>query len=404
MKPIHSDIQLLGDRIQSRWHQHSFDNDYLPAIAMEELNRDRLHERITLEDLTALMLQENPQAVLPMNELFGDAALTLYKAPRFFIEALLWTEGTTSIHQHQFSGAFSVLWGGSFHAQYRFELQKRINASMGFGELKMESSELLQRGDVRGIEAGSKFIHALFHLETPSITLVVRTFSNHDSGPQYRYSPPGIARDPFFHDPVLIHQLRYLKMLLTLDRPLVFFALRDFFIKSDLHTAYVTMEKLRDLLLAKDLWKQALDWIREVHGEYIQLLEGAFEEAHRSHYIATRRRLIKDADIRFFLAMLLNAPSLECIRDITRMRLMNHDVDKQLVTWIAQVLDAHRIQYEDGDLDIIRYALESPSDEHIIKRLQEKYCVAEVDQQISLIRSISDELRRNPMFRPLFRR
>jgi hypothetical protein len=151
--------------------------------------------------------------------------------------------------------------------------------SMGFGELKIEPTELLHRGDVRAIEAGSKFIHALFHLESPSITLVVRTFSNHDGGPQYQYSQPGTVADPFFKDPVLIHQLRYLNMLLSLDRPIVVASLRDYLAKSDLHTAYVTMEKLCDLLSAKGLWKQALDWIRESHSEYIHLIEGAFEEA-----------------------------------------------------------------------------------------------------------------------------
>jgi hypothetical protein len=77
---------------------------------------------------------------------------------------------------------------------------------------------------------------------------------------------------------------------------------------------------------------------------------------------------------------------------------------RDFVGWIAQILDAHSIEYEDGDLDIARYALEGPYDEHIITRLQEKYYAEDVAQQMPLIRKISDELRRNPMFQPLFRR
>jgi hypothetical protein len=35
------------------------------------------------------------------------------------IEALFWVDGTTSIHQHSFSGAFQVLAGKSIHSRYR---------------------------------------------------------------------------------------------------------------------------------------------------------------------------------------------------------------------------------------------------------------------------------------------
>jgi hypothetical protein len=70
------------------------------------------------------MLQQNAEAVLPMNELFGAVALTLYKAPRFFIEALLWTEGTTSIHQPSILWCIQCVMGRKFPRAVSFQIAK----------------------------------------------------------------------------------------------------------------------------------------------------------------------------------------------------------------------------------------------------------------------------------------
>jgi hypothetical protein len=68
----------------------------------------------------------------------------------------------------------------------------------------------MRTGDVRQILSGDRFIHSLFHLDRPSVTMVVRT--KHDSGtdPQYSYFPPGIAYDPFVADERLSRLVRFL--------------------------------------------------------------------------------------------------------------------------------------------------------------------------------------------------
>ena len=50
----------------------------------------------------------------------------------------------------------------------------------------------------RKIGAGSKFIHALFHLDRPSISVVVRTRSEPDHPHQHTrgFQEPGVARKP----------------------------------------------------------------------------------------------------------------------------------------------------------------------------------------------------------------
>jgi hypothetical protein len=394
-------IQELGDSIQLRWQKEAFDDNRLPPIAVAELERYGVHQFAELPEITELVFQTNAATHVPVNESFGDAAVCIYRAPRFFIEALLWTDGTTTIHQHGFSGAFMVLCGGSFHGQYRFDVHERVNAAMTLGGLQLVRSELLRHGDIRPIEAGSRFIHNLFHLEAPSITLVVRTYGNRGVEPQFDYLPPGLGVDPFFRDPVHTHQTRYMKMLLSLEHPTAERTLRDHIVRADLHTAYRTLETLRDLLVGKKLWEPAMGWVRDRHPQSIEWLEGAFEEIARRQYIVDRRRLIQDPDIRFFMAMLLNAPSLAEIRGLTRTRFPGVNPDEQLVKWIAKILDAHDAEYEEGNLAIIRFALESPTDDHVISRLREAYDENDVNAQLPMISALCEDLRENHMFKRL---
>jgi hypothetical protein len=86
--------------------------------------------------------------------------------------------------------------------------------------------EQLTKGDIRTIEAGGRFIHSLFHLEHPSISLVVRTHLEPDRCPQLSYRPPFIAIDPFVEDRLREQRIQLLRMIEvghpTLLAPLLF--------------------------------------------------------------------------------------------------------------------------------------------------------------------------------------
>src|ERR1019366_9823901 len=79
--------------------------------------------------------------------------------------------------------------------------------------------EWLTRGDVRPILPGSGLVHALFHLDRPSVSVVVRTPSDALAGPQYSYSRAGLAFDPFAKSDALTRKLETLDLLRTLARP-----------------------------------------------------------------------------------------------------------------------------------------------------------------------------------------
>ncbi|MBK8286905.1 MAG: hypothetical protein IPK97_19710 [Ahniella sp.] len=171
---------------------------------------------------------------------FAEPPVSLYAGEHFDISALFWLDGTTSIHQHGFCGAFHVLSGSSIHSQYRFE-RHEVNAESESGSplhaddamcpaiaetqpraiegtLHLVGCEVLHAGSTRTIRRGQGFIHALFHMVRPSVTIVVRTITDDPKqNVQYDYRWPGFGFDPFHRHAPTIRTQQFLKMLQKLD-------------------------------------------------------------------------------------------------------------------------------------------------------------------------------------------
>jgi hypothetical protein len=110
-----------------------------------------------------------------------------YRHGRFYIEVLYWMHSTTTIHEHAFSGAFALLHGSSVQTTYAFEEHERVNPGLRIGHLVPLQVDLLSAGDVVPIRAGRGLIHAVFHLEDPTVSVVARTVQDDESLPQLDY-------------------------------------------------------------------------------------------------------------------------------------------------------------------------------------------------------------------------
>ena len=181
----------LGQRMEDAWRRAGQDVRGFPEIAASalshfdppdfdpvELGRYLLHTSIVQQPQTR----------------FSNLPLMLYRSEGFYLELLVWTKGTTSIHQHGFSGAFRVVAGSSLHTDYRFLAHRHLGSHMTVGEVQACGMRRLVAGDVMPIRSGPDgLIHSLFHLDNPSATLVARTWQDPDAGPQYELLQPGIS-------------------------------------------------------------------------------------------------------------------------------------------------------------------------------------------------------------------
>ena len=169
-------FKRLGQRIQEEWLPVHYDPRQLPAVAERALREDAPHASIQPHDVSNWFLATASRPSQPNADTnFGQPPIAVYYHDHFYIEILVWLDGTTDIHQHSFDGAFCVLGGSSIHSTYRFHECARTSERVLLGDVEHLHSELLQPGDVRAIASGSSFIHSLFHLDRPSMSVVVST-------------------------------------------------------------------------------------------------------------------------------------------------------------------------------------------------------------------------------------
>src|SRR5690349_14429430 len=171
-----SDLDLLlelGPLVEMRWRKNDYSEELFPEIAAQALTETALHSRVDpwqvipwLETVTQLPRQ------VDLEGNFGNPPITLYDGSRFHISVYFWVNGTTTIHQHSFAGAFQVLLGSSIHTRYTFKIDRAINAHFQTGQLTLEESDLLVKGDVREIiPAADISIHCFILIDLLSVSL-----------------------------------------------------------------------------------------------------------------------------------------------------------------------------------------------------------------------------------------
>src|SRR5690349_464094 len=114
-------FQHLGQSIERAWLTRSYDEEVFPSLVLDALEEHPPVEHVGVEDIVDWMFSPLQEFRQPSQQkLFGEPPVMLFQGPRFYIEALFWLSGTTDIHEHGFSGAFTVLEGSSVHSHWRF--------------------------------------------------------------------------------------------------------------------------------------------------------------------------------------------------------------------------------------------------------------------------------------------
>jgi len=402
--PLHVFTQI-GREVEARWRASNYDEIGFPELAAAVLVEAQPGKLLSADDLLRWLLVTDvlPQQIDPSSK-FGQPPITVYRAPRFFIDALFWLDGTTEIHQHGFSGAFQVLSGGSVHTEYRWQLEDRVSAALLFGQLELAGSELLGPGDTRPIRSGAGLIHGLFHLDRPSVSIVVRTYQDTECGPQYRYHPPSLAEDPFFDDGLVRRRLEGLGVLHALDPVRYEAAATELVATSDFYLVYRVARQ--HLVLLEDLarTRALLEHARPRHGMRVERLGPVFAELARISTLRARRELMTGVDHRFFLALLLNLPTRRAILDSIASRYPDRDPIELAAQWILDLADALTGQAAGSDHAgvVIAELLRGHEGEALLERLKEDHDADDVDRLAPAILEIERTLHAAPILKPLF--
>lgn len=293
-------IEILAKDIDAAWSGVDYAEENFCEIAAKHLNR-------TLDlDFATVALRICEGAVLPeqrrLDEGFGQPALTLYSGPRFLIEALCWHSGTPAIHQHAFSGAFRVLTGQSVHSRYSF-IERDHLGQLTLGELRLEGVELLDGNSIVEIPRGEGLIHSTFHLDSPTMTLVVRTHQT--SGLEPTYLPPGVAYESSARSLSLHKRLQLLDTLNQTASAFYLDCVRAAIDHSDEYAGMAVVMRAGSHV-DQSTFLALTERLRERHGPKASLVVAALVEERRRSTIVRMRSAVTDKDSRFFLASLLS--------------------------------------------------------------------------------------------------
>lgn len=411
-------FQKLGDEIETLWLEKNYNEEELPAIAAEALRRAGLPSKLTAWDVVEWSLKQRelpPQRDLHGN--FADPPITIFSAPRFHIDLYFWFEGTTAIHQHGFCGAFQVLMGSSIHSWYEFETQEVINTFAEIGEMSLKVCELLEVGAVQEIIAGKRYIHALFHLEMPSATIVVRTDRSPLHLPQFAYEKPNLAIDPFFEQPTITKKLQILSAAFRAKHPEADRMATELLESSDLQTSFVILGRLRHLVGANQLeqlfkidgavsrFQQFLDVVSRRHGKHGEIFKPIFDRLAAIDEIVNRRSFVTNPEHRFFMALLMNVDDRSRIFSLIEQRFPDADPVEKVLDWVFDLAETRVVGVEtsnalgipnfgDAEMFVLENILNGKSDNEILAAYSSENSGSEAGDAIA-------KVRRAAIFRPL---
>jgi len=299
-----SPIIELGRNIEAAWIASGYDLEKFPGLCVDRVSAARIHEVVRPDDVIRWALSSDLPPQLDAKARFGQPPITVYRGRRFVIDVLFWVDGTTAIHDHAFSGAFSVLSGSSIETTFAFTASKELDGRFRLGQLGITGTALRRAGDVSPIAAGPRFIHSLFHLDRPSVSLVVRTFTDPVSGIQFRYHPSGFAHQDPFDDEMRDRQVRIVELLLQTEHPDLELQIGDLIARADLQTAFAAVRacmRVRDPRVQERL-------VRKVRDPAIaSIFRDWLSHEQRLGMLIRARADVVDAELRFLLAVLMNA-------------------------------------------------------------------------------------------------
>lgn len=416
----------LGEEIENLWRDQNYSEELFPALAADALKQAGLPGKVSAWEIIEWVLT---QSSLPKQKdvyaKFGDPPITLFAASRFYIDVYFWFDGTTEVHQHAFCGAFQVLHGSSIHSWYEFERDTAINAYTEIGNINLKVCELLNIGDVQEIRPGRQYIHSLFHLDHPSVTIVVRTDKCPQFQPQFSYHKPFLALDPFFEDETTTKKLQCITALLRADHPDSDRLIAQLIEASDFQTTFAILSmlygslqsnKLEEMFEVKEKTRRFDDFIavaRKQHGEKADVFEKVIAHREFLKEIVRRRSYVTNPEHRFFFALLLNVEGRENIFSLIKQRFPDAGPSEKLLDWVYDLAhtriagtDAQNALgidgFDESDLFVFENLLAGATNAEIRAAVERDYSPEKAASMLAGLDAMIAKIKDAALFKPIF--
>jgi hypothetical protein len=378
---MNSYFEKLGRTVLERWQERNFSLEVFPELTRTAIDEAPPSENVDIEELIREFLLNDDQPFQSESS-FGQPELIAFNDTRFYIQILFWLEGTTEIHQHEFSGAFHVMGGSSVHSEFDFVGARSVTPHIRTGDLRVKRIELLETGRTVPITSGRGCIHSLFHLDTPSITMVIRTHHDPGTGPQYNYLPPHIAINPLHADSLTARRKQLLDVLETTEDPDYGTHVNEMMGRLDFERGFNMLRHAMPRLKELDEWDEVLATFQNKHGELALGVPDTLAECLRRETISRMRHFIVNPEHRFFLALLMNVQNRADIFALVTRRFPGSSPIDTILGWAEELVEPNDfgltlldaafpetpdIDFEEQSrllIDVLKNALEEKTDEN----------------------------------------
>jgi hypothetical protein len=335
---MNSYFEKLGHTVLERWRQQNFSLEVFPQLARAAIDEAPPSASVDMQELIHEFLSNDEQPFQSESG-FGQPELIAFNDTRFYIQLLFWMEGTTEIHQHEFSGAFHVMQGSSVHSEFDFVGARSVTPHIRVGNLHVKQVELLETGSTIPITSGRACIHSLFHLDTPSVTLVIRTHHDPGTGPQYNYLPPHIAINPLHSDPLTARRKQLIDVLETTHDPNYATYINEMLERLDFERGFNMLRHAMPYLKEIDEWDVILTTFQQKHGELAMGVHATLTESLRRETITQMRHFIVNPEHRFFLALLMNVQNRTDILALINKRFSDSSPIETILGWAEELIE-----------------------------------------------------------------
>ena len=390
------EIELLGKKVDSLWQEKKGQFKFF-EIAAQALKAWPLRKYFCLEEFLDDLWKrkELPQQLDPAGK-FGSPPITLYRTNDFVIDVYFWVTPDISIHSHNFQGAFTVLQGLSLQSQYHFVEKQNLNDRMLIGDLSLSQTKLLHPGDVEEILGGPEFIHQVWHLSYPTVSLAVRTFE--PEGTLYAYLEPHLAFRPHeFPSPTLQKQIYTLLMLHRIHQPE----------ENHLLQLASSLEPDQAFALVRSYFAVTGDisLIERIVERLPKLEEWApffLTSLRHSYETAFDMTKVSDLGERFFLALLKISSTREQSERLFQTVFPNENFEEAVLRWFKSLMQRQSFRFELNETaqDVFAFLFQGSSEDEICRQLSQIYEVENNEDFQRDIRHFCNELRSRDFLKP----
>lgn len=401
-------IHRLAADVDRTWRRGRYHHEIFPAVAYQCLQRQTIHEFFKTGEVLQWIRQARHiprQLEVSDPTRFGQPPITLYQNPRFLIDLYFWVVPKESIHDHRFSGAFTVLSGESLHCLYTFSASEKPHPFLFLGHLNAKKSEWLRTGDVRAITAGPRFIHRVWHLSWPTVSVVVRTHGDEKTRAQYEYNPSGVAhtgsQSDLLQGELSLKRMHMMEYLHRIEDPAREKFAMDIMKSANPFEAFLYLN--RYFWVVRDLEKvrEKLRKLSRYYGRWIEDLENYFRELQARPQIHWDR--VREEDQRFLLALLVSLQDRRSIYEMIRQYAPGKEPEEFVLRCLDEISKARAVDLFLPTVarDVLRSLLRGLRFKEARQHLSQIYWPSHVRKNEQKLRKLYASLQKVELLRPL---